>query len=86
MNRIGETRTHAHEFTIYKVNKPDPGYEVELDGEFFVFDTSLAWAHKAIKAGAKAKGLAGAGVTEVFGRNKQAIITPRYGYKTYKGD
>jgi len=83
MNRIGDTIERTHEFTIVKVRACEPGYEVELDGEFFLYETALTEAHKAIKAAAKAKGYAGAGVTEAFGRNRQFTITPRFGFKKW---
>jgi hypothetical protein len=81
---IGDDRIQrTREFTIVKVGKPDPGYEVELDGVTLFYETSLDESHKAIKAAARANGYAGAGVTEAFGRNRQFIITPRYGFKRY---
>jgi len=81
--RFTITKEHSHEFTVYKCGGTAPGYDVDLDGENIGFDTSLVAAHKLIKGWARASGLAGAGVTEVFGRNRQFTITPRYGFKKH---
>lgn len=81
---IGFTPAEAtHEFTIYKLGKPDPGYLIELDGRDIAFDTSLTEAHKYVKKVAREEGLKGAGVTEVFGRNRQFLITPRFAFKRF---
>ena len=85
MMKIGNQNTATPEFTIYKTGNPDVGYLVELDGVELAWDTSLAEAHKYIKKHCKENTIKAAGVTETFGRNRQLIITPRYGYKTFKG-
>lgn len=81
---IGSTRTQTREFTIYAM--PKGRFLVELDGDEVGVGRTVVETHKLVKQHAKSDGLAGAGVTEAFGRNRQFIITPRFGYKTYKGD
>lgn len=86
MFEVGRTSNEStHEFTIYKTPKPDVGYLIELDGVELAWDTSLTEAHKYIKKYLRENIIKSAGVTEVFGRNRQFITTPRYGFKTYKG-
>ena len=86
-------KTLPHEFTIYKAKGPSALYVIELDGDDLAFGSSsfsavegLDVAHKYIKKVARERGLKGAGVTEVFGRNRQFIITPRFALKPFKGE
>lgn len=78
------SRTVTREFTIYKTGKPAVGYLIELDGDELAWDTSLAESHKYIKNFARANKLAGAGVTESFGRNRQFTISNRFAFKRFK--
>lgn len=79
------SRSVSREFTIYKTAKPDVGYLIELDGVELAWDTSLAEAHKYIKKTARENKLAGAGVSEAFGRNRQFTISNRFAFKRFKG-
>ena len=90
MTDINRNRTFCDEFSIYRLNSPyctpRGAYLVELNGEeggdCNVFKT-IAEAHALIKRWAKSAKLTNAGVTELFGRNRQFTITPRYGFKKY---
>jgi len=75
----------THEFSVYKMRTPyankGEAYLVELDGVNLAACLTVAAAHAAIKKEARESILKGAGVTEVFGRNRQFIITNRYAFK-----
>jgi len=81
MNRIGDTIERTREVTIVKVRACETAYEVLLDGAYLESATSVVQATRLVKEHARANGLAGAGVTEAFGRNRQFLITPRYAFK-----
>jgi len=84
---IGQRKTTTNEFSIYKMRTPyankGEAYLVELDGVNLAASLSVAKTHIIIKAHAKRNDLAGAGVTEVFGRNRQFTITPRFAFKRF---
>lgn len=78
------------EFSIYKLRSPytkGVAYYVEFDGVPLDPEPAFASveaAHTAVKAYCRDRTVKAAGVTEVFGRNRQYITTPRYGFKTWK--
>ncbi len=69
------------EFSIYQLKK---GFVVDRDGKEVREVSTVSAAHKLIKRILKEDKIENAGVTEVFGRNRQFISTPRYAFKTYK--
>ena len=84
-----ETRkTTTSEFSVYKMRSPytrHEAYLVELDGEKVGFAESPDAARKLAQNVIKIEKLKDAGLTELFGRNRQYIQGPRGGWKTYKG-
>ena len=80
--------TATPEFSIYKMRTPyankGEAYLVELDGVNIAAALTVTAAHKAIKAHCKDELIKLAGVTEVFGRNRQYITTNRYGFRPWK--
>ena len=90
MFEVGRTtNTSTPEFSIYKLNSvytKNGGFLVELDGEALHMTRTVEEAHKFIKAKCREDHIKGAGVCEVFGRNRRFLTTPRYGFKLYKGD
>jgi hypothetical protein len=85
VGRSGETP----EFSIYRLNSAytkESGYLVEFGGERLALADSVEKAHTIIKEHCREQHIKGAGVTELFGRNRQFITTNRYGFKKYKGE
>lgn len=74
-------KEHTVEFSIFKVIDK---FLVEQNGKELGMYKTLAAANKAIKEVLKKEDIQGAGVTEVFGRNRQFISTTRYAFKAYK--
>lgn len=79
---IPSVNTSTPEFTIWKL--PGDGYLIELDGEEVGIGRTIKEAHAIIKQYSKSNAIKAAGVTEVFGRNRQFILTNRYAFKAYK--
>lgn len=81
-------REVTREFAIYKMRTPyankGEAYLVELDGVNLAAALTVTEAHKHIKKHARENKLAGAGVTEVFGRNRSFVLTNRFALKAYK--
>lgn len=90
MFEIGRTvNTSTPEFSIYKMRSPytaAAAYVVEFDGGEVGVGRTVEETHKLIKTYCRENIIKGAGVTEVFGRNRQFTTTNRYGFKTFKGD
>ncbi len=80
-------KEYTHEFAIYAMRTPyankGEAYLVELDGVSVQATLSVEGAHQFIKQDARTNKLAGAGVTEVFGRNRQFIITKRFALRKH---
>lgn len=81
---IGEKRASlTDEYSVYPFGE---GYLVELNGSHLAFAPAVEEAHKVAARHAREHGIRNAGLTEVFGRNRQFLQGPRGGWKRYKGE
>ena len=74
------------EFSVFKIRGRD-GYVLEVNGEVHQqIHRTVKDAHRAASFYAKTEGWDNAGLTEVFGRNRQFVMGPRGGWVKFKGE
>ena len=76
-------KTVTQEFSSYKL-KDKTGFLLELDGKRLATVDTAEDARKLAKATCKARGIENAGLSELFGRNAQFILTARGAWKRIK--
>lgn len=84
---IGNQKTVTPEFSSYKLRtaySKENGYLLELDGVRVAVVDTAEDARKLAKATCKARGIENAGLTELFGRNAQFVLTARGAWKRIK--
>lgn len=88
MFEVGRTGM-TNEFSVYKMRSPYTAHEaylIELDGEKVGLAETPDAARKLAQTQCKLNKLKYAGLTELFGRNRQYLQGPRGGWKTYRVD
>lgn len=84
MPSIYNERVHTAEYSVRRDKRDNNMFHVALDGEEFTVQGNVTDAHAAAARHARNHGHKGAGLTEQFGRNRQFVIGPRWGWHPWK--